>query len=170
MMTITAYLFDYTLRVVFSGNRSECARKLGIRRTDFNRVEQRLHEGAASVRTVEAILRLFCDMNISMDQALAGYNAEPKELSDEPALKRQKDRIRLFRDSLSKTWVTASNRMRIFKSAEAFLAELEHCLCNEACEKLRNCQTGCPCKRFAEYMEWLKEELDELPTYLPGQP
>lgn len=67
MMTITAYLFDYTLRVVFSGNRSECARKLGIRRTDFNRVEQRLHEGAASVRTVEAILRLFCDMNISMD-------------------------------------------------------------------------------------------------------
>lgn len=99
-------------------------------------------------------------MNISTDQALAGYNAEPKALSDEPALKRQKDRIRFFRDSLSKTWVTAGNRMRIFKSAEAFLAELEHCLCNESCEKLRNCQTGCPCKRFAEYMEWLKEELD----------
>ena len=160
MMTITAYLFDYTLKVVFSGNRSECARKLKIRRTDFNRTEKRLHAGAASVRTAEAILRLFCEMDISVDQALAGYHMAPRTLPDEPVLQYQKEKIRLFRDSLSYTWVVAGNRMRIFKSAEAFLAELEHDICNESCEKIRNCQTGCPCKRFVEYMERLRDELD----------
>ena len=81
MMTITAYLFDYTLKVVFSGNRSECARKLKIRRTDFNRTEKRLHAGAASVRTAEAILRLFCEMDIKCGSGSCGVSYGPKDPS-----------------------------------------------------------------------------------------
>ena len=72
-MTVTAYLFDYTLNVLCGGNRSECARRLEIRRTDFNRMQQRIEEGGVSVRAIEAILLLFWREHLSLDQVLKGY-------------------------------------------------------------------------------------------------
>ena len=111
-MTVTAYLFGFTLTMVFEGNKSEFARRMNIRRPDFNRIEQRLRAGSSS------------------------------------------------HEELMRKWTHAGNRMRIFKSAEAFLTELERCFCSTACAANRDCRTECPCKRFAEYMEWLHCEME----------
>ena len=72
MMTVTAYLFEYTLNVVCGGNKSECARKLDVRRQDLNRMQKRFADGANSVRTIESILLLFWKEGRSLDQALQG--------------------------------------------------------------------------------------------------
>ena len=161
MMTITAYIFDYTLNVVFEGNRSECARSLGSRRTDFNRIEQRVREGATSIRTLESILLLFCERKISLDQVLSGYQIENDALHDFVFLQKEHDEIRILREALAKDCLASSNRMRVFKAAEAFLAELEHSFCSASCKAKRDCKTECPCKRFAEYMDWLRSEFDK---------
>ena len=66
----------------------------------------------------------------------------------------------MIHEELMRKWTHAGNRMRIFKSAEAFLTELERCFCSTACAANRDCRTECPCKRFAEYMEWLHCEME----------
>lgn len=158
-MTVTAYLFDYTLNVLFGGNKSECARKLGIRRTDFNRMQHRFAEGATSIRAIESIIFLFWKEQHSLDQALRGYMNEGAEGSvdrhaalDNP--------LQMLREEMAQEWHQAGTRMRLFKSAEAFMAQLEHSFCTEECRELRDCQTECPCKRFSDLISLLHQELE----------
>lgn len=163
-MTVTAYLFRFTLTIVFEGNKSEFARKLNIRRTDFNRIEKRLCAGSSSVQTLEAVLLLLCEMDISVDRALVEYRREPTELPEHPDLQRRQESILIVHEEFTRIWTHAGNQMRIFKSAEAFLTELERCFCNTSCMANRDCLTECPCKRFAEYMEWLHREMERPMT------
>ena len=167
-MTVMAYLFDYTLNVLFEGNKSECARKLGIRRTDLNRIQQRFAEGATSVRAIEAIVNLFWKENYSLDHALRGYmsddaasSANGQAVPDNP--------LRMLREEMEREWHQAGTRMRLFKSAEAFMAQLEHSFCTEECRELRDCQTECPCKRFSELIDWLRQELEKLGPSAEGE-
>ncbi|WP_418231574.1 hypothetical protein [Butyricicoccus sp.] len=163
-MTVTAYLFGFTLTMVFEGNKSEFARRLNIRRTDFNRIEKRLCAGSSSVQTLEAVLQLLCEMHISVDRALVGYRRELTALSEHPDLQQRRESILVVHEEFTRIWMHAGNRMRIFKSAEAFLTELERCFCNVSCVANRDCLTECPCKRFAEYMEWLHREMERPMT------
>lgn len=158
-MTVTAYLFDYTLNVLFGGNKSECARKLGIRRTDLNRMQQRFAEGATSVRAIESILLLFWKEQHSLDQALRGYMNEASEGSAEGQTAPDNP-LRVLREEMARESHQAGARMRLFKSAEAFMPQLEHSFCTEECREQRDCQTECPCKRFSELIEWLRQELE----------
>jgi len=163
-MTVTAYLFRFTLTIVFEGNKSEFARKLNIRRTDFNRIEKRLCAGSSSVQTLEAVLLLLCEMDISVDRALVEYRREPTVLPEHPDMQRRQASILVVHEEFTRIWTHAGNQMRIFKSAEAFLTELERCFCNTSCMANRDCLTECPCKRFAEYMEWLHHEMERPMT------
>lgn len=157
-MTVTAYLFEYTLNVLFGGNKSECARKLGIRRTDLNRMQHRFAEGATSIRAIESILLLFRQEQYSLDQALRGYMNEAEGSADGQAV--QDNPLRMLREEMAQEWHQAGTRMRLFKSAEAFLAQLEHSFCTVECRELRDCQTECPCRRFSELINWLRKELE----------
>lgn len=159
-MTVTAYLFGFTLTMVFEGNKSEFARRMNIRRPDFNRIEQRLRAGSSSVHTLEAVLQLLCEMHVSVDRALMGYRRELAALPEYHELQQERESIQVIHEELMRKWTHAGNRMRIFKSAEAFLTELERCFCSTACAANRDCRTECPCKRFAEYMEWLHCEME----------
>lgn len=128
MMTVTAYLFEYTLNVVCGGNKSECARKLDVRRQDLNRMQKRFADGANSVRTIESILLLFWKEGRSLDQALQGYTFDSSgeaEAADASPL----DAVRLLREEMSREWQQASTRMQLFKSAETFMGGQSHILC-----------------------------------------
>lgn len=48
MKTVTAHLLEYAVNVVCNGNRSECARKLGVMRPDFNKLYRRCMNGGNS--------------------------------------------------------------------------------------------------------------------------
>lgn len=63
---IVEYLFDYILKNVCHGNKSEFARKMDIRRQDVNRLDQRIHEGATSARAMESMLNLLMKENLSI--------------------------------------------------------------------------------------------------------
>lgn len=160
-MTVTAYLFDYTLNVLCGGNRSECARRLEIRRPDFNRMQQRIQDGGVSVRAIESILILFWRENLSLDQVLKGYiNKHPDLLSSheqEPEFA-----VKLLRDEMANEWKNAHSRMSLFKAADTFMAQLEHAFCSEKCSSLHKCAIDCPCKKFAAYIEWMKNKLDQI--------
>lgn len=159
MMTVTAYLFEYTLNVVCGGNKSECARKLDVRRQDLNRMQKRFADGASSVRTIESILLLFWKEGRSLDQALQGYTFDSTgetEAADASPL----DAVRLLREEMSREWQQASTRMQLFKSAETFMGQLEHTFCNTQCQTIRDCERECPCRKFAEFVDWLRQELD----------
>lgn len=158
-MTVTAYLFDYTLNVLCGGNRSECARRLEIRRPDFNRMQQRIEEGGVSVRAIEAILLLFWREHLSLDQVLKGYLQKiypDGGAADDP----QEVSVRLLRDEMILEWKTASSRMNLFKAAETFMTQLERTFCSDDCRALRGCKDECPCKKFADLVDWLRTELD----------
>lgn len=74
MKSVTAHMLEYTLQVHFDGNRSECARKLSIRRPDFNRIYDRcVNGGGSSLKVIESILLLYCTEGYSLDEALEGY-------------------------------------------------------------------------------------------------
>ena len=161
MATITAYLYEHTLNVLCAGNKSECARKLGIRRTDLNRLDHRLKEGANSVRLIEAILVLFWQEHYSLDQALLGYMGNGTQAAgerNEPEV--ASTALRMLRNEMTREWQSAGSRMRFFKAAEAFMVQMELCFCSEACRAIRNCETDCPCKQIADLLRSLPAELD----------
>ena len=104
-MTVTAYLFGFTLTMVFEGNKSEFARRLNIRRTDFNRIEKRLCAGSSSVQTLEAVLQLLCEMHISVDRALVGYRRELTALSEHPDLQQRRESILVVHEEFTRIWM-----------------------------------------------------------------
>lgn len=160
-MTITAYLFSYTLNVLCGGNKSECSRKLGIRRTDFNRMESRFKDGATSVRAIEAIVLLFWREHYSLDQALTSYvNDNPQFLGETGESETPQAAIQIIKEEMAHEWKEASTRMHLFKSAESFMILLEHSFCSKECQALRGCQSECPCRKFADYISWLRNELE----------
>ena len=158
-MTVTAYLFDYTLNILCGGNRSECARRLEIRRQDFNRMQQRIEEGGVSVRAIESILLLFWRENLSLDQVLKGYLAQHYPdggVADDPP----EVAVKLLRDEMIHEWKSASSRMNLFKAAETFMIQLERTFCSDDCRALRGCREECPCRKFAAFVDWLRIELE----------
>lgn len=158
-MTVTAYLFDYTLNVLCGGNRSECARKLDIRRPDFNRMQQRIADGGISVRALESILLLFWKENLSLDRVLQGYvEKHPTPHSSKPTS--PEEAVKQLRDEMVHEWKSANSRMNLFKAADTLMSQLEHTFCSDECRTLRGCQNDCPCRKFASYMDWLRHELD----------
>ena len=161
MATITAYLYEHTLNVLCAGNKSECARKLGIRRTDLNRLDHRLKEGSNSVRLIEAILVLFWQEHHSLDQALLGYLGDGAQMNEKrSAPEVSSTALRMVRNEMTQEWQSAGSRMRFFKAAEAFMVQLELCFCSEDCRAIRDCQTECPCKLLADFLRSLPAELD----------
>lgn len=73
MKTVTAHLLEYAVNVVCNGNRSECARKLGVMRPDFNKLYRRCMNGGNSVTAIEGLLIMFCRDGCSVDEAMRYY-------------------------------------------------------------------------------------------------
>lgn len=158
-MTIIAYLMDYTLNELCGGNKNELSRKLDFRRGDVNRMLQRLHNGAHSIRVTEAVLQLLHREQCSLDQVLAGYGGD-NTVPGEAVRMACEDMARILREQMANSRRAASQKMRILQSAEAFMAQLESAFCSDLCRIRRGCDKDCPCKRFAEFVDWIQKELE----------
>lgn len=153
---IVEYLFDYILKNVCHENKSDLARKMNIRRQDVNRLDQRIHEGATSARAMESMLNLLMEENLSIDEVMKDYydnsgNTTVKIVSP----------TQVLRQKLTREWKDANKRMEVFKGAESFMYELESTFCSPQCRSTHKCENDCPCKRFYEYIAWLKGEMDK---------
>ena len=98
-------------------------------------------------------------MNLNLDTALATCCHSEQEQTNRFDIQRHRKLLRTLRTKFADKCEEAANKSRIYKGANELLKELERSLCNESCEKLRDCETDCPCKRFAEFMDNLVSEL-----------
>jgi len=160
-MTIVAYLMDYTLSVLCGGNKNALGRRLDFRRGDINRMLKRLNEGAHSIRVTEAVLKVLYREQCSLDQLLAGYSGTYSEVPGESVRLACEDMARILREQMANSRRAASQKMRVLQSAESFMEQLERAFCSDLCRMRRGCDKDCPCKRFAEFVEWIQKELEE---------
>ena len=72
-MSVIRFLLEYTVNHVFGGNKSQCARELGMTYNYFSKIYRRTSEGSYSIRLVEDLLLLFMRMDISLDDCLREY-------------------------------------------------------------------------------------------------
>lgn len=164
MKTVTAHLLEYAVNVVCNGNRSECARKLGVMRPDFNKLYRRCMNGGNSVTAIEGLLVMFCRDGCSIDEAMR-YYVEKEGL---PSLEQPSGKAlaceSLTRDvckSLSKQSQEAGKKARVLRSAGLFMEQLEYLFCSDACRQKTACAEDCPCRRFAAFVEWMTERMKE---------
>ncbi len=160
-MTIISYLMDYTLSVLCGGNKNELSRRLDFRRGDVNRMLQRIQAGAHSIRVTEAVLKLLYREQCSLDQVLAGYSGTSTEVPGESVRLACEDMARILREQMANSRRAAGQKMRVLQSAESFMEQLERAFCSDLCRMRRGCDKDCPCKRFAEFVEWIQRELEE---------
>ena len=160
-MTIIAYLMDYTLSVLCGGNKNELSRRLDYRRGDVNRMLQRIQAGAHSIRVTESVLKLLYREQCSLDQVLVGYPSTNSDVPGEPVRLACEDMARVLREQMAKSRRAAGQKMQVLQSAELFMEQLERAFCSDLCRMRRGCDKDCPCKRFAEFVEWIQKELEE---------
>ena len=164
MKTVTAHLLEYAVNVVCNGNRSECARKLGVMRPDFNKMYRRCMNGGNSVTAIEGLLVMFCHDGCSIDEAMR-YYVEKEGL---PSLDQQPEKAliceSLTRDvckSLSEQSQEAGKKARVLRCAGLFMEQLEYLFCSDVCRQRTACAEECPCRRFAAFVEWMNERMEE---------
>lgn len=158
-LTIMGYLFEYTLETVCNGNKSEFSRRLGVEQKDIYRYSKRFRDGSGSIRATEAVLEMYWREGRSIDDVLQNYTLAHPGLREEVASGFCDDVIAAIRTSLENECRAAQDLARVLKSAEHFMAQMERAFCNAACKSKRDCATQCPCKRFAEFLNWLKDEM-----------
>lgn len=73
-MTLLRYLLEYTIEVVCDGNRSACARRLGMEYSELRKIRKRMSEGSGSNRAMEALLEMYWREGLSLDEALRQYS------------------------------------------------------------------------------------------------
>ncbi len=162
MISITAHLLDYTLECHCGGKKSVLARKMNVRRTDFNRIYDRCTSGAGgSLTALEALLRYYFTDKLSLDEALAGYRGEisaealREEVQQECRLKPQQ-----FHERLTEGSRLADQKANVLRSAEQLMRQLERALCQNGCSPQGLCKEVCPCQQLCELVERVTMLLD----------
>lgn len=161
MKSVTAHLLEYTLQVHFAGNRSECARKLSIRRTDFNRVYDRCINGeGSSLKVIEGILSLYCTEGYSIDEAMEGYvQGGALSAASSAAQPACASMTSMIRARIKNASVEADRKAQVLRGASQFMAQLERTFCTSACLERNQCSADCPCQLFCQFVERLGEQL-----------
>ncbi len=164
MKTVTAHLLEFTLVHHCGSNKSEFARKIGMRRNDFCRIYDRCMAGeGSSLTALEAVLRLYFAEGYSLDEALCRYVDEAPQASGSASCTMCKEYPRQLRERLSGQSKAADQRAQMFRSADQFLAQVERVFCTEACGLKAVADSECPCKQLCGMVEYIMTQLN-VPT------
>lgn len=177
-MTFTARLFNHLLTNVYGENRTRMAHKLGLDLADFRKTYHRLMDGETSPTTLENMMELCAREGISVDAVLKEHRAllEIHPATDLPCpyidyMDRMGNRIETIRSKIH----LLIDLLKLYKHAEKLMLQMRVVCCGEntssslACEKYwrwretgyADCDTeDCPCKRFAEFIEWLDRNME----------
>ncbi len=162
MISITAHLLEYTLLHHCGGNKSVLARKMNVRRPDFNRIYERCLSGeGGSLTALEALLRYYYTDKLSLDEALAGYEGELSEGAVRDAVQQEcKVNPRRFHDRLLEESKNADRKALVLRSAEQLMSQLERALCQNGCSPKGLCKEIRPCQQLCELVDQVKTLLD----------
>ena len=154
-------MLEYTLEVICHGNRSECARRMGMEYLEFKKLRNRIMAGGTSSRLPEAILEMYWRENLSLDDMLKSYTETFFGSNIEDAEGMCQELSKLGNDLLQCSRQISQDNAVILNAGKTFFSTIVQYYCNHVCHKLRYAQEGasCPINRFLEYMKWLQDEI-----------
>lgn len=162
-MNLTRYMLEYTLEVICHGNRSECARRMGMEYLEFKKLRNRIMAGGTSSRLPEAILEMYWRENLSLDDMLRSYTETYFGADVEEAEDMCLELSKFGNDLLESGRQMAQDNAVILNAAKAFFLTIVQYYCNHVCPKLKYAEEdeSCPVNRFLEYVKWLKKQIEE---------
>lgn len=158
-MTLIRYLLEYTIEHVCNGNRSECARRLGLEYDELRRYHKRFVEGGTSTRVTEALLEMYWREHLSIDEVLQAYTDSKLGLDIDEADRICDELTRSIRETLDAGRQESHESTQLLRAAASFFAELENTFCKRRCHRCKYGENGCPASQFSDYLKMLQEEL-----------
>ena len=158
-MNLMKYLLEYTLETTCHGNRSECARRLGMEYNDLKKSRNRINDGGTSNRVTEAILEMYWREHLSSDDVLRSYT-RTRFGSDLEAMRDScANLITSARSTIEDRRRSTQEETLLLNSAGEFIADAERYFCKNICQRERYQGKTCPIKYFLEYIRWLENEV-----------
>ena len=146
-MTLMRYLLEYTLETVCHGNRSECARRMGMEYTELRKIRKRMSEGSVSNRAIEA-LRQYTHTKFGSDRETA------EQICNELVTE--------VRESIQAESHNSQNVACLLKAAYELVEQIQHTFCEDLCQRARYQDIACPAKRLVDFVNWLRKEQETL--------
>lgn len=160
-MTLIRYLLEYTIETICHGNRSECARRMGLEYQELKKFRKRMKEGGGSIRVTEALLEMYWREDLSIDEALKEYTDSNFGSGIEETENACDEIIRIMRVARSENAQSLKNEAQLVRSASSFMLDIELVFCQGGCNKAKYLDEPCPAQRFLDYLKWLKGELPD---------
>lgn len=158
-MTLIRYLLEYTIEHVCCGNRSECARRLGLEYDELRRYHKRIREGGTSTRVTEALLEMYWREQLSIDEALQAYTNSRFGSDIEESERVCDELITSIRELLDTERQATQDSVQLLRAASSFFAELEQAFCKKRCRRCNYGLQACPASQFSDYIQMLQAEL-----------
>lgn len=158
-MTLIRYMLEYTIEYVCNGNRSECARRLGLEYDELRRYYKRFREGGTSTRVTEALLEMYWREHLSVDEVLQAYTQSDHGADMEEAERVCIEVTRSIREILDSERQKFHDSAQLLRSASSFFAELENSFCKRRCRRCKYVKGECPASRFSDYLRMLQNEM-----------
>ena len=158
-MSVIRFLLEYTVNHVFGGNKSQCARELGMTYNYFSKIYRRTSEGSYSIRLVEDLLLLFMRMDISLDDCLREYTQSQrgKRIEDmESSCVKAYERIQ---GSISHMQSEAQDVTDLMRAATRMSDHLRKVFCSDIPECTHDCTGDCPIAEFGVYIMEIKKQI-----------
>lgn len=158
-MTLIRFLLEYTIEHVCCGNRSECARRLGLEYDELRRYHKRIHDGGTSTRITESLLEMYWRERLSIDEVLQSYTDSRFGSDLEEAERVCDELIRSIRELLDAEKQEKQEHVQLLRAASSFFSELEHSFCKRRCRRCDYEERACPASQFSSYLQMLQGEL-----------
>ncbi len=161
-MTLIRYLLEHTIEHICHGNRSECARRLGLEYDELRRYHKRIIAGGTSTRVTEALLEMYWRENLSIDEVLRAYTDSRLGSDVEDAERVCDELTRSIREMLDTERQSTQDNAQLLRAASAFFAELEQSFCKKRCRRCDYAEIPCPAIQFSDYLQMLRSEMNEI--------
>lgn len=155
--------------MVYKGNKSAFARRLGFEQKEIYRFLKQYHNGGGSAIATEAVLRLFAEENISVDTVLHEYASVDAAGEDGRCVHQDHiDNMLLELSALREQKCGTDMRYALAQDAIRFMEKLREHLCSEQ-DKQNRCRyyrheesdDTCPCKDFAKFFAAISANIEE---------
>ena len=160
-MTLLRYLLEYTIEVVCDGNRSACARRMGMEYSELRKIRKRMSEGSGSNRAMEALLEMYWREGLSLDEALRQYSMTELGSDIEARERACNELIRTMRETLQAESDDTQRAAYMLRAAYEFMEKFRHGFCDDQCQRAKYTVVKCPARQLAEFLEWFHKEITE---------
>lgn len=158
-MNVIRFLLEYTVQNVYGGNKSQCARELGMSYNYFSKIYRRTSDGSCSVRIVEDLLLLFLRKNISLDSCLQEYLSSQRgkiiEEQEAPCVKM----FERIQGDISRTQTEAQDVTDLMRVATRMGDQLRKVFCADIPDCSKDCTVDCPIATFGLFIMEIKKQV-----------